>query len=107
VSFDHEFAGQIVGSKPTLGITYSYTGESINSLGGIASTEVINPVRTQEAYSIVNIRASLENDSWSATLFVHNAFDEYAQQFFNDRWIQQRLTVNRPRTFGINFRKNF
>jgi len=107
VSFDHEFARKIVGSTPTLGITYSYTGDSINSLGGISSTGVINEVRTQGSYSMTNIRFGLDNESWSATLFIHNAFDEYAEQFYNDRWIQQRLTVNRPRTFGLNFRKNF
>jgi len=107
ISLDHEFAGQIAGSVPSLGITYSYTGDSINSLGGISSTGVINDVRTQDAYSLMNIRFGLDNDSWSATLFIHNALDEYAEQFYNDRWIQQRLTVNRPRTFGLNFRKKF
>lgn len=107
VSFDHEFARPIMGSTPSLGITYSYTGDSINSLGGISSTGVINEVRTQGSYSITNFRFGLNNESWSATLFIHNAFDEYAEQFYNDRWIQQRLTVNRPRTFGLNFRKNF
>lgn len=107
IVMDYEFNGQLLGATPSLGITYHYTGESISSLAGIASTEVINPVREQEAYSLANIRFGLENDSWGATLFVHNAFDEYAEQYFNDRWIQTRLTVNQPRTYGITFRKKF
>jgi outer membrane receptor protein involved in Fe transport len=107
VVLDYEFDRQMLGSTPSLGITYHYTGDSISSLAGIASTEVLNPVRVQDAYSIANIRFGLENDSWAATLFVHNAFDEYARQYYNDRWIQTRLTVNQPRTYGISFRKKF
>jgi iron complex outermembrane receptor protein len=107
VNLNYEFGGQLLGSTPRLTLSYNYVGDSFSSLAGIASTEVINPVRVQEAYSITNIRFGLNNKSWSATLFVNNVFDEYAKQFYNDRWIQQRLTVNQPQTVGLNFRKNF
>jgi outer membrane receptor protein involved in Fe transport len=106
-SLDVAFDRQILDSDPSLSINVSHTGESISSLAGIASTEVLNPIRDQGDYTITNIRFGLDNDSWAATLYVHNAFDEYAKQFFNDRWIQQRLTVNRPRTIGVSFRKKF
>ena len=107
IVLDHEFDGELLGSVPSLGITYNATGDSVSSLAGIASTEVLNPIRKQPSYSIANVRLGLANESWSATLFVNNVTNEYAEQYFNDRWIQQRLTVNQPRTFGINFRKNF
>ena len=107
VVLNHEFDGELFGSTPSLGITFNYTGDSINSLAGIASTEVLNEVRTQHSYSLTNLRFGLENDSWSATFFIHNAFNEYAEQYFNDRWIQTRLSVNQPRTYGFSFRKNF
>ncbi len=107
VVFEHEFNNQILGATPNLGITYRYTGDSINTLGGISSTAAISDVRTQDAYSVTDFRLGLANDSWSANLFIHNAFDEYASLYFNERWIQTRLTVNRPRTVGINFRKNY
>ena len=104
---DYAFGGEIFNAEPTLNVSYTYTGEAVSSLAGIASTEVLNPVRTQSAYSITNLRFGLGNDSWSATLFVNNVFNEYAEMYFNDRWIQTRLTVNRPRNYGITFRKYF
>ena len=45
---------------------------------------------------------ALNGPDWTVTLFVNNLIDEYAQQFFNDRWAQTRLSDNRPRTYGIN-----
>jgi len=107
VVLDYEFNSELAGSTPSLGITYSYTGDSLASLGGISSTVVVNEVREQSAYSITNLRFGLENDSWSASLYVHNVFNEYAELYFNDRWVQTRLSVNRPRSYGITFRKNF
>jgi outer membrane receptor protein involved in Fe transport len=64
-------------------------------------------VRDQPSYSIVNFRASVEGETWTATFFIDNLFDEYAKQYFNDRWIQTRLSVNQPRTYGITYRKGF
>ena len=107
LNVDYAFNGQLFGAEPSLHFAYRYNGESVNSLAGIASTEVLNPVRVQEAYSIANLRFGLASDGWSAALFVNNLTNEYAKQFYNDRWIQTRLSVNQPRTYGITFRKNF
>ncbi|MGB5627372.1 MAG: hypothetical protein WBM61_16695, partial [Woeseiaceae bacterium] len=74
---------------------------------GIQSVEFDQPVRKQDPYTLVNLRFGLEANSWSATLFVNNLTDEYAKQFYNDRWAQTRLSVNRPRTIGISYRRNF
>ena len=104
---DYVFDGAILGAEPNLNLTYNYVGDSLNSLAGIASTEVLNAVRVQSAYSLTNLRFGLSADTWSASLFVNNVFNEYAELYFNDRWIQTRLTVNQPRTIGINYRKNF
>jgi outer membrane receptor protein involved in Fe transport len=88
-------------------VAYEYTGESVNSLDGIQSIEVVKPVRTQEAYSVTNFRFAVDGETWTATLFVDNVFNKYAEQYFNDRWIQTRLSVNQPRTFGVTYRKGF
>jgi outer membrane receptor protein involved in Fe transport len=104
---DYVFNRDLWGTTPSLYLAYQYTGESVNSLLGIQSIETQKPVRTQEDYSIVNFRAGLEGETWTATFFIDNLTDEYAQQFYNDRWIQTRLSVNRPRTFGITYRKGF
>jgi hypothetical protein len=40
-------------------------------------------------------------------LFIDNVTDEYSEQFYNDRWFLSRASVNRPRTWGLNFRTYF
>ena len=104
---DYSFSGDLWGTTPSVYLSYEYTGESVNSLAGVQSIETVNPVRTQDDYSLVNFRFALTGETWTATLWIDNLFDEYAQQYFNDRWIQTRLSVNRPRTFGITYRKGF
>jgi len=104
---DYEFNQQLWGTTPSLYLAYLYTGESVSSLEGIQSIEVINPVRVQDSYSITNFRFALSGETWTATVFIDNVFDEYAKQYFNDRWIQTRLSVNQPRTLGLTYRKSF
>jgi len=108
VSLEYYFQQEIWGGlTPSIAVATTYTGDSINSLKGIQSIEFDNAVRKQSAYSLTNISFGVETDGWSASFYVDNVFNEYAQQFFNDRWAQTRLTVNQPRSFGINYRKNF
>ena len=59
------------------------------------------------SYNIVDFRIGLDGDGWSASLFVDNLLNEYAQLFFSERYTQTRATVLPPRTFGITFRKDF
>lgn len=107
LNIDRTFDNSIWGAEPYFGIGIQHTGDSVNSLSGIQSVEFDQAVRSQGAYTLLNFRFGLDADDWSATLFVNNATDEYAQIFFNDRWAQTRLSVNRPRTFGINYRRYF
>ncbi len=104
---DYAFNQTLFGTTPSVYLAYQYTGDSVSSLKGIQSIEVVSPVRDQPSYSIVNFRASVEGETWTATFFIDNLFDEYAKQYFNDRWIQTRLSVNQPRTYGITYRKGF
>jgi len=107
LNVDRYFDNELWGAEPSVGIAIQHTGESVNSLAGIQSVEFDQPVRKQDPYTLVNLRFGLEANSWSATLFVNNLTDEYAKQFYNDRWAQTRLSVNRPRTIGISYRRNF
>ena len=107
IVLDYEFNGELMGATPSLHLGYNYTGDSVSSLAGIQAIIAINPVRVQEAYSITNLRFGLNGEAWSAALFIDNVFDEYAKQYYNDRWAQTRLSVNRPRTIGINYRRRF
>ncbi len=107
IVLDYEFNSELWGTIPSLHLGYNYTGDSVSSLAGIQGVIAINPVRVQEAYSITNLRFGLDGGGWSAALFIDNVFDEYAKQYYNDRWAQTRLSVNRPRTIGINYRRRF
>ena len=107
LNVDRYFDNELWGAEPSVGIAIQHTGESVSSLDGIQSIEFDQPVRKQDPYTLVNLRFGLEANSWGATLFVNNLTDEYAKQFYNDRWAQTRLSVNRPRTIGISYRRNF
>ena len=104
---DYSFSRDLWGTTPSLYLAYNYTGDSVSSLEGIQSIEVVSPVREQPSYSIVNFRAAVDGETWTASFFIDNLFDEYAKQYYNDRWIQTRLSVNQPRTYGISYRKRF
>ena len=93
----------------------SYTGERWNDL------DTLNvPARRQmRSYSVANFSGGIENESWTATFFINNAFDERAEIDFTDpgygglgnlqrppghAWT---ATTNRPRTYGIRFSQRF
>lgn len=107
VSVEYYFSNDIAGMQPFILGTYEYHGDSTNSLKGIGGTEFNNPPRIQHAYSLLNLRAGLNGSSWSATFFIDNVTNKHAELFFNDRWVQVRQSVNRPRTFGLTVRKRF
>jgi iron complex outermembrane recepter protein len=86
---------------------YAYVGDSVNSLEGIESVVSGNAVNVQDAYQTGDLRFGLEAESWSASIFVDNVWDERAELFFSNRWAVQRLSINRPRTFGVQLRFEF
>ena len=68
--------------------------------------------RQRDAWSAVNLRAGLFNDTYEVIFFIDNATDERAN-LADSRSIaaetpgRQRLVVNRPRTMGIDVRMRF
>ncbi|MGI9271328.1 MAG: TonB-dependent receptor [Woeseiaceae bacterium] len=107
LTIDKYFENRVFGAESSIGIGIAHTGESVNSLAGIQSVEFDQPVRTQGGYTLVNFRYTLEGDDWTAAFYVNNVTNEYAEDFYNDRWAQTRLSVNRPRTMGVTYRKHF
>lgn len=82
----------------------SYTGESWNDL------EIALRQR-QGAYTVVNLSAGVEMDTWSLDLFVNNLTDERAQI---DRYepsypslLDSRTVTNRPMSVGLRLGKRF
>jgi outer membrane receptor protein involved in Fe transport len=98
---------QMFGGDPWTLANWSYRGDSLNSLGGLGGTASLNETRTHPSINIVNFRMGLNWDTWSTQFFITNLFNEVESSLFNDRWIQVRSSLNRPRTFGINVRQSF
>ena len=103
----YDFNRTLWNAQPYLLGTWTYNGDTVNSLAGFQSSVNQAAARTTPSFNIVNLRVGLDAAGWSAALFVDNLFDEYAPVFFSERYTQARATVLPPRTFGINFRKNF
>ncbi len=85
--------------------SYVYTGESWNALFG--ESTATRGRQLQKSYDIVNLAWGIEQDSWAAELFLRNAFDERGEVFRNAATWDSRITINRPRTFGVRFRQRF
>lgn len=102
-----DFDGTLWGAAPYMLATYTYNDETLNSLAGIQVSINQADVRVTPSYDLLNLRIGLDAAGWSASLFVDNLFNEYAPIFYSERYTQPRATVLPPRTFGINFRKNF
>lgn len=63
-----------------------------------------------DPYTVVNLNAGVQNESWGLTFFVNNAFDENANLGFDrERGGRARLAfhTNQPRTVGVTVRRNF
>ncbi len=85
--------------------TFVYTGDSYNTLfeGGTIQTAR----RTQEAYQVLNMGVGLDRQDWSAELYVRNVTDERGDVFINAVNWDSRVMINRPRTVGVVYRRNF
>jgi outer membrane receptor protein involved in Fe transport len=101
-----DFDATLWNANPYFLASWTYNGDSLNSLSGIQVSINQAGVRVTPSYDILNFRFGLDADGWSATLFVDNLLNEYAPLFFSERYTQTRATVLPPRTFGISFRKN-
>jgi outer membrane receptor protein involved in Fe transport len=86
---------------------YSYVGDSVNALEGIEAVVSSGLIATQHAYSTGDLRLGLDGDHWSGSFFVENLWDERAELYVSNRWNAPRLSVNRPRSIGIQLRYNF
>lgn len=89
----------IAGGTAHWQLSLKYAGESFNSLVDIPDTD---PRKVQDAYSIIDISAGYRSlDGWAAELFIDNFTDERAQLHINRQDFRERVTTNRPMTFGM------
>lgn len=84
---------------------FVYTGDSFNTLfeGGTIPTAR----RTQQAYQVVNLAVGLDRQEWAAEFYVRNVADERGDVWINAVSWDSRVTINRPRTIGLAYRRRF
>ena len=107
-SLDYTNSHQIWDASPFFRFDYSYVGESVNSLEGFESVVNLGDrSNTLPSYDEGNMQLGLESNKWTFTFSVDNVWDERAEQFLNNRWGSPRISISRPRTYGLTFRYNF
>jgi len=80
-------------------VDYAFVDEQRTDFGISATTATI------AEYDILDIRAGVEGESWSLTVFATNVADERATLNFFDP-VNVGLSRNQPRTVGITLRGN-
>ncbi len=87
---------------------FSHTGKSLNQVQEFVGGAT--PQLTQEAYNWSSVRLGLIGESWEANVFVNNLTDERGQLYhdvtdFEPFFGRSRLSVVRPREYGVRFVK--
>lgn len=111
LGLEYRSKAQVWIGRPYARLDVSYVGDSVNALEGIESVVGSSLLSKQFSYKIGDLRFGLEGDHWDAALFVDNLWDERAPLYISNRWGSEpsakRLSVNRPRTIGIQIRYSF
>ena len=93
-------------------LQWSYTGSMYNQLEPLSVEDSFTPQIKQPSYDIGDLRFGIDSDNWSMQLYINNLTDERAVLFanpyeFDYAWGRSRITVNRPRQFGIRWIQRF
>jgi outer membrane receptor protein involved in Fe transport len=67
-----DFDATLWSASPYFLASWTYNGDSLNSLAGIQSSINQAGVRVTPSYNIVDFRFGLDGEGWSASLFVDN-----------------------------------
>jgi iron complex outermembrane recepter protein len=97
------------GADLTLRADASHRGKTNTQFNAAADNTIPNGFNVPlDAYTLVNLRASVAWNDWTASLFAKNVFDERAQvdAIASDQDPLARITV-RPRTIGIAISRTF
>jgi outer membrane receptor protein involved in Fe transport len=83
-------------------LEYTYTGDSTTTFNeqsfvGTGASSYFE----LDSYGLLNLRAGLESGHWITTLYVENVTDERAELLRDNVAVAERITRNRPRTFGL------
>ena len=93
-------------------LQWNYTGDMLNQVEPLSLDDGPAPQIRQPSYNVGDFRFGIDHDNWSFQAFVNNISDERAVLFANpyefDYFFgRSRVTVNRPREFGIRWIQRF
>ena len=77
-----------------------YSGDSVSDVIEINKIEL-------DAYTMASFSTGLTSDGWSIEAFINNLTDERAQLSNNFVYDRERVTVARPRTWGMRVRVQY
>jgi outer membrane receptor protein involved in Fe transport len=105
-SISADFTAPITnGLRGTLAADFSYRGDTDTQLRAVP--ENAGNVRL-DSYGLLNLRAAIESDVWTTTLFVRNVGDKRAQiDAISTTQDPLALITVRPRTVGVSFTRRF
>ena len=90
--------------RGTLAADFSYRADSNTQLRGDQSPFNVN----LGAYGLLNLRAAIESDVWTTTLFVRNVGDKRAEiDAISSTQDPLAIITLRPRTVGVSFTRRF
>lgn len=99
------------------GNTPGYLQAAVTHTGKTWSQLPVASRETQPSYTIVNLAAGIDRDTWTFDLFLDNATDERAQLTrwsfnyqidpYNALVHDTAITTNRPRTIGVRYGRRF
>jgi len=100
------------GASAWLRLQWSYTGDMLNQVEPLTLDDGPAPQIKQPSYNIGDLRFGVDRANWSLQLYVNNLTDERAVLFANpyefDYFFgRSRVSVNRPRSFGIRWIQRF
>lgn len=71
-------------------------------------SDIMEPNRAlQSGYTLMNVRTGVSNDDWTAEVYIDNLTNrraEISNTFIFDR---ERISVVKPRTLGVRYKRNF
>lgn len=71
-------------------------------------SDIMEPNRAvQDKYSLFNVRAGVSNDEWTAEVYIDNLMDKRADVSNTFIFDRQRVSMVKPRTLGLRYKKSF
>jgi iron complex outermembrane receptor protein len=97
---EYTFPAELAGGHVYSRFQWSYTGDILNGLS--------QPRIRQPAYQIADFKVGFESEDWEIYAYVDNLTNERAILLDRaDASVPGTISINRPRTWGIGFSKNW